>query len=77
MRLLKVKNDYETWYFSTLQKAANWLETSGSNIIRALDVKTKCKGHDVEWIEADDVLSKYIDPRYGTSALHNGKGEKH
>jgi hypothetical protein len=68
MRLLKLKNEKETWYFSTYQKAAHWLETSGSNIIRALKVKTKCKGYECEWIEADDVLSKYIDPAYGTHA---------
>lgn len=68
MRLLKVNNDKETWYFSTLQKAAHWLETSGSNIIRALKVKTKCKGYECEWIESGDILSRFIDPDYGTHA---------
>lgn len=63
MRLLKIeKTGEETLYFSTLTKCANYIGSSVSNVRSTLHGLCKqCKGYEIEWIESDDVLSKYID----------------
>ena len=66
MRLIKVENNYEIWYFSTLAKASRWINCSVQNVIQSIKMGCKASGYECEWIEADNVISKYIDPVPGT-----------
>lgn len=69
MKLIKVENEHEIWYFSTQSKAAHWINTHPANLAYALgDKSRRCKGYQCEWIESGDILSRFIDPEYGTHA---------
>ena len=62
MRLLRIKKENEReLYFSSLTKCANYIGTAVSNVRISVAGICKCKGYTVEWIESDDILSKYID----------------
>lgn len=64
MKLIKIKNSEndEAWYFSSLRKCARYIGAADSNLRMAINKKRKCGGWDVEEIESDEILSKYIDP---------------
>lgn len=63
MKLLKAEHQEKgIWYFSTLRKCAAYIDSADSNLRAAINNKRKCRGWDVEEIESDDILSKYIDP---------------
>jgi len=64
MTLLKAEhNENGIWYFSTIRKAASFIDSADSNVNAAIKARRKVKGWEFEWIESDDVLSKYIDPK--------------
>ena len=66
MKLIKIKNSENqekgVWYFSSLRKCARYIGAADSNLRAAINKKRKCGGWDVEEIESDEILSKYIDP---------------
>lgn len=63
MKLIKVEHKEKgTWYFTTKAKAVRYINTSPNYLDHCLIVDKQCKGWDVDVIESDDVLSKYIDP---------------
>lgn len=65
MRMIKIENNYEIWYFSTPTKAAHWMNCSPANVIQSIKLGCKAAGYTCEWINADNVISKFIDPEKG------------
>lgn len=65
MRLLMIES-YEKgiWYFTGIQECANFLDVSYNAINYWLKgVSKTCRGFEsIEWIESDDVISRYINP---------------
>ena len=62
MKLIKIENEQnEPLYFSSLRKCAKYIGAADSNIKLAIKKNRKCNGWDVEEIESDEILSKYID----------------
>lgn len=65
MKLLMIESDEKgIWYFTGLQECADFLGVS-YNTMRMWNkgVTKTCKGFtSLEWIESDDVLSRYINP---------------
>lgn len=63
MTLYKIENEKEIWYFTTKAKCARYLGCTIQNIDNVLYGRGhKAKGYDVEIIEDDYVMSKFIDP---------------
>ena len=53
------------WYFTNVNRAATYICTVASNINRVLDGKSKkgkVKGWTPQWVDADNIMSKYINP---------------
>ena len=63
MKLYKIENKYEIWYFTTKAKLARYLECMPQQIENTLRHKRDhIRGWSIEIIEDDHVLSKFIDP---------------
>ena len=63
MKLLKIENPINgIWYFTSAYKAAVWLDTSASNIYTSMKNGKTVKGWSLEWVEADDILTQFINP---------------
>lgn len=60
--MIKIQNENEAWYFSSLRKCANYIGAADSNVRYAMNSGRKCRGWNVENYESDEILSKYIDP---------------
>ena len=64
MKLLKIEHPINgIWYFTSAIKAAVWLDTSAPNIYTSMKNRKTVKGWSLEWVEEDDVLSQYINPK--------------
>ncbi len=51
------------WYFTNLQKAADWIGTKRTNLLFALTKRKPCyKGYELEWVDGADVIYRYINP---------------
>lgn len=63
MRLIKAENNEKgIWYFSNIRKCAQFIDSPDSNVNISLNKTHRpVKGWDLEWIESDSILSKYID----------------
>ena len=63
MKLYKIENENEIWYFTTKSKCSRYLGCSIQNIDAVLEGRGhRAKGYTVEVIEDDYVMSKFIDP---------------
>lgn len=63
MKLYKIENENEIWYFTTKSKCSRYLGCSIQNIDTVLEGRShRAKGYTVEVIEDDYVMSKFIDP---------------
>lgn len=64
MRLFKAEHPEKgIWYFSTQRKCAAYIGVQDIYVSRVVNGKTKnAKGWDIELIEDDNIISKYIDP---------------
>ena len=63
MKLYKIENEKEIWYFTTKSKCARYLGCSIQNIDAVLEGRGhRARGYTVEVIEDDYVMSKFIDP---------------
>lgn len=76
MRLLMIES-YEKgiWYFTGIQECANFLDVSYNAVNYWLKGMSKtCRGFEsIEWIESDDVISRYINPSRKTYIETYGK----
>jgi hypothetical protein len=65
MRLLMIESDAKgIWYFTGLQECADFLKVS-YNTIRMWNkgVTKTCRGFtSIEWIEDDNIISRFINP---------------
>ena len=69
MKLYKIENENEIWYFTTKSKCSRYLGCSIQNIDTVLEGRShRAKGYTVEVIEDDYVMSKFIDPERPYSA---------
>ena len=63
MKLYKIENENEIWYFTTKSKCSRYLGCSIQNIDTVLEGRShRARGYTVEVIEDDYVMSKFIDP---------------
>jgi DNA-binding transcriptional MerR regulator len=63
MKLYKIENEKEIWYFTTKTKCSRYLGCSIQNIDAVLEGRGhRARGYTVEIIEDDYVMSKFIDP---------------
>ena len=63
LKLYKIENENEIWYFTTKSKCSRYLGCSIQNIDTVLEGRShRAKGYTVEEIEDDFVMSKFIDP---------------
>ena len=63
MRLIKAEhNEKGIWYFSNIRKCAQYIGAGDPNVNTSLNKTHRpVKGWNLEWIESDSILSKYID----------------
>ena len=63
-KLLMIKHpERGTWYFTNMQKAANWMGIQRTTLLQCFGKrKLEYKGYTIEWIDGSDVLYKYINP---------------
>ena len=72
MKLYKIENENEIWYFTTKSKCSRYLGCSIQNIDAVLEGRGhRAKGYTVEVIEDDYIMSKFIDPErpYSTEEI--------
>jgi len=51
------------WYFTNLQKAADWVGISRTLIVYSIGKKNPgYKDYKFQWVDGSDVIYKYIDP---------------
>lgn len=64
MRLIKAEhNENGIWYFSNIRKCAQYIGAGDPNVNISLNKTHRpVKGWNLEWIEAYDIICKYIDP---------------
>lgn len=62
MKMIKIENENQALYFSSLRKCAQYIGAADSNVRYAINTGRKCRGWHVEDYESDEILSKYIDP---------------
>ena len=63
MKLYKLENNYEVWYFSTKAKLARFLNIAPQRIEGTLRRGTNHIGDwNIEIVEEDYIMSKFIDP---------------
>lgn len=62
MKLYKLENDKQLWYFTDTAKAARYIGTSQSYIDKRRKENQKCKGWSIEEVNGDEVLGKFINP---------------
>jgi len=63
MKLYKIENKYEIWYFTTKAKLARYLNIMPQRIENTLRRGTNhIRDWELEIVEDDHVLSKFIDP---------------
>lgn len=62
-KLLKVEH-YEKgkWYFTSVYKVANALDTQATHINYYMGKNKEYKGWNFEWIDGENVIYKYINP---------------
>ena len=66
MRLLMMEHDeHGIWYFTNMSRAAACICAPVSNVkLMIAGYFHRCKGWKGQWIESDDVLSRYINPTH-------------
>ena len=58
-----VNGENPTWYFTNVQKAANWFGIQRTYLIQCLGKKNPSyKNYRLEWIDGTDIIYKYINP---------------
>jgi len=63
MKLLKSEHkENGTWYFTNINRAAKYIGVAANYLTYTLGAHRPCKGWSLEWVESDDILSKYINP---------------
>jgi len=63
MKLVKAEhNEQGIWYFTTKAKAARYINTSPTYLDYCLTMERPCKDWNLELIESDDIICKFIDP---------------
>lgn len=64
MKLIMMEHpEHGIWYFTNTTKAANFIGAPFSNVrILLAGFYHRCKGWTAQWIESDDILSRYINP---------------
>ena len=63
MKLYKIENKYEVWYFTTKAKLARYLNCMPQRIENTLRRGTNhIRDWNIEIIEDDYIMSKFIDP---------------
>lgn len=63
LKLYKIENENEIWYFTTKSKCARYLGCSIQNIDGVLQGRGhRARGYRVELIEDENIICKYIDP---------------
>ena len=64
MRLIKAEhNEKGIWYFFFFLRCAEYIGAGDPNVNTSLNTPHRpLKGWNLEWIEAYDIICKYIDP---------------
>ena len=63
MLLMVDHDEYGIWYFTNVQKAANWIGIQRTHLIQCLGKKNPSyKGYRLEWVNGDNVIYQYINP---------------
>ena len=64
MRLLKAEHkENGIWYFTSINKAAQYINSSATYIRMQLGgISKQVKGWEFEWTEDDNIINKYINP---------------
>ena len=63
MKLIKIENEKEVWYFTSITRAAEYIGCTYNHVKQVIHgVCKKAKGWSIEEIEDDYIMSKFIDP---------------
>ena len=63
MKLIKIENEKEVWYFTSITRAAEFIGCTYNHVKQVLyGVCKSAKKWKIEYVEDDFVMSKFIDP---------------
>lgn len=63
MKLIKIENEKEVWYFTSITRAAEYIGCTYNHVKQVIHgVCKRAKGWSIEEIEDDYIMSKFIDP---------------
>lgn len=78
MKLIMLEHpEHGIWYFTNKAKVADFIGTSFINVLILLEgFYKRCDGWTAQWIESDDILSRYINPDRKKVFGDNNKNKK-